>query len=107
MRTASQTSAKIHTWRRLSRPAGISRPAVRGLRASSSASISRLTAMPKLRAATMATVIQNMRQKPGTSHLGEEGGRVGERQGEDRMLELDQIDEPAGVDEQRHGSASA
>jgi hypothetical protein len=26
-----------------------------------------LTAMPKLRAATMATVIQNIRQKPGTA----------------------------------------
>ncbi len=49
------------------RPAGSSRDAVRGLRASSSASISRLSPIASVRAPTIATVIQS--QSRGGRHL--------------------------------------
>jgi hypothetical protein len=49
----NSTTCTIDSW-----PLGISRPAVRGLRASSLASIKRLSAIASDRAPTIATVIQ-------------------------------------------------
>ncbi len=55
---ASETAQNRATWTTESWPLGISRPAVRGLRASSRASISRFSAIASDRAPTIATVIQ-------------------------------------------------
>ena len=63
--TASDASANAITCERLRRPAGSSRPAVRGLRASMAASTSRLTAIANERAPTMTTVIQPSTEIPG------------------------------------------
>ena len=64
-KTASDTSANAITCERLRRPAGSSRPAVRGLRASMAASTRRFTAIAKERAPTIATVIQPSAEMPG------------------------------------------
>ena len=56
--TASDTAQKTSTCVRDSSPAGSSRRAVRGLRASISASISRFSAIASERAPAIATVIQ-------------------------------------------------
>ena len=64
-KTSSEASANTITCERVSRPAGRSRPAVRGLRASMAASTRRLIAMANERAPTMATVIQPMFAMPG------------------------------------------
>ena len=63
--TASEPAAKTTTCRRLSSPAGISREAVRGLRASIPASISRFAAIANERAPAIATVIQSIPRRPG------------------------------------------
>jgi len=62
---ASETSANTTTCARLSSPAGSSRDAVRGLRASIAASIRRFAAIANERAPAIATVIQNIPRKPG------------------------------------------
>ena len=77
--TASDASVKAMTSPRPIAPLGSSRPAVRGLRASMPASISRLSAIAALRAATMATVIQNSVVPRGDAQLGQHGAGVGER----------------------------
>ena len=66
---------------RVSWPRGIARPEVRGFRASISASISRLAAIPKVRAPAMARVIHTKFAAPGTppSRGKESGRRTGER----------------------------
>ena len=64
-KTASDTTAKRITCERPSRPAGSSRPAVRGLRASIAASTRRLTAIANERAPTIATVIHTSTVSPG------------------------------------------
>ena len=56
-KTASDASEKAHACAGERRPLGSSRPAVRGFRASISASISRLSAIASERAPTIATVI--------------------------------------------------
>ena len=81
-----------------SSPAGISRRAVRGLRASIAASIRRFSAIARLRAPTIATVIQKQLAAPRAPARGEDRAGVGVRQREHRVLELDQAHEPAGVD---------
>ena len=55
--TASDAAANAPTWTGVRSPAGSSRRAVRGFRASIPASISRLSAIARLRAPTIATVI--------------------------------------------------
>src|ERR1022692_1909738 len=57
-KSPSDTAQNSATWTTDSWPLGSSRPAVRGLRASSRASISRLSAIASDRAPTIATVIQ-------------------------------------------------
>ncbi len=64
--TISEAAAKAITSSRDSSPAGISRRAVRGLRASIAASIRRLSAIARLRAPTIATVIQKTWRADGT-----------------------------------------
>ena len=63
--TASEASANAITCPRRRRPAGSSRPAVRGLRASIAASTRRLTAIANERAPNIATVIQPSAEIPG------------------------------------------
>ncbi len=65
-KTISDPAANAATFVRDSRPAGISRRAVRGLRASIAASIRRLSAIARLRAPTIATVIQKSWLAEGT-----------------------------------------
>ena len=96
--TISEPTAKATTFVRESRPAGISRRAVRGLRASIDG---------------VDQAVQRHRQAAGAGHRdgdpqhlprrghpaqGEDGAGVGVGQREHRVLELDQADEPAGVD---------
>src|SRR6266496_537237 len=57
-KSASEARQKTTTWARLSSPLGSSRPAVRGLRASIRASISRFRPIASERAPTIASVIQ-------------------------------------------------
>ncbi len=64
--TISDAAANTITLVRDSRPAGISRRAVRGLRASIVASISLFSAIARLRAPTMATVIHSSWRADGT-----------------------------------------
>ncbi len=64
-KTASETAQNARTCVRVSNPAGSSRRAVRGLRASISASIRRLSAIASDRAPAMATVIQTRFARPG------------------------------------------
>ncbi len=64
--TTSDPNANAATLARDSRPAGISRRAVRGLRASMEASISRLSAIARLRAPAIATVIHSTWLADGT-----------------------------------------
>ena len=80
---------------RESGPAGSSREAVRGLRASSSASISRLSPIASVRAPTIATVIQSQSRAGRDLADGEQHPDVRERQREDRVLELHQRREAA------------
>ena len=70
--TASSSTARLRaqnqpTWVTVRRPDGISRSAVRGLRASMSASISRFSAIARLRAPTIAIVIHPSTAPRGTS----------------------------------------
>ena len=65
--TISDATAKAITSVRESSPEGISRRAVRGLRASMAASISLFSAIARLRAPTIATVIQKTWLADGTS----------------------------------------
>ncbi len=58
-KSASDARQKTTTWAIESWPLGISRPAVRGLRASIPASIRRLSAIASERAPTIASVIQS------------------------------------------------
>ena len=58
-RAAAERATNAQTSRRVRRPDGSSRAAVRGLRASSSWSASRLKPMAALRAPTMATRIHS------------------------------------------------
>ena len=58
-KSASDATQKTTTWAIESWPLGISRPAVRGLRASIPASIRRLSAIASERAPTIASVIQS------------------------------------------------
>jgi hypothetical protein len=55
---APATSAPVHAVRTLTAPVTSSLPAVRGFRASTWRSITRLAAIAKVRAATMATVMR-------------------------------------------------
>ena len=71
-------------------PDGSSRPAVRGFAASMPASISRFSAIASERAPIIATVIQSRSWPEGTPSDREERADVGERQREDRVLELDE-----------------
>ena len=96
--TASDAAAKAATCTGVRRPAGSSRRAVRGLRASMPASIRRLSAIARLRAPTIATVIQPSVCGGGYLARGENRPGVGVRQGEDGVLELDERHEAAGVD---------
>ena len=64
--TISDPAANAITFVRDRRPAGISRRAVRGLRASMAASISRFRAIARLRAPTIATVIHHSWLADGT-----------------------------------------
>ncbi len=64
-KTPSDAPAKTTTCMRLSRPAGSSRVAVRGLRASIAASIRRFAAIANERAPAIATVIQIIPRRPG------------------------------------------
>jgi hypothetical protein len=66
-KTASEAIQNAVTCARESRPDGSSRAAVRGLRASISASISRFWAMARLRAPTMARVTHPSAAADGTS----------------------------------------
>ena len=77
-------------------PLGSSRPAVRGLRASIPASIRRLSAIASDRAPTIASVIQRRSCALGDAVDREERADVGERQREDRVLDLDEPREPRG-----------
>ena len=72
----------------VSRPPGSSRAAVRGLRASMPASISRLRPIASDRAPTIATVIQRRSCADGHAVDREQRADVGERQREDRVLDL-------------------
>ena len=65
--TARLTAQKPATCATVSRPEGISRAAVRGLRASMSASIRRLSAIARLRAPIIAIVIHHSTAARGTS----------------------------------------
>jgi hypothetical protein len=62
---AADSATNAHTSRRDRSPAGSSRPAVRGFRASSSWSARRLKPMAALRAPTMATRIQTTCRREG------------------------------------------
>ena len=70
--------------------------AVRGLRASIPASISRFSPMASERAPTIATVIQSEVVRARDAVDGEERADVGEREREDRVLELDERVETRG-----------
>ena len=65
--TTSEATQKPITCARDSSPAGISRAAVRGLRASMPASIRRFSAIARLRAPTIASVTQPSVAAAGTS----------------------------------------
>ena len=83
------------TCARESAPAGSSREAVRGFRASSSASISRFRPIASVRAPTIATVTQSQSRAGGSLADGEQHPDVRERQREDRVLELHERGEAA------------
>ena len=85
-------------------PHGSSRPAVRGLRASTPASISRLSAIASVRAPTIATVIQSRSRARGAPPDGEQRADVGERQREDGVLELDEPREAGAASAGRAGA---
>ena len=63
--SAKPAPASASISRRDINPKGIARPAVRGLRRSCSASISRLAAIAPVRAPAIATVIQKKVRQPG------------------------------------------
>ena len=87
-KTTSDATQKSATCARVSSPDGSSRDAVRGLRASSSASISRFSPIASDRAPTIATVIQSRSCARGNAVDGEQRADVGERQREQRVLDL-------------------
>ena len=66
-KTTRETAQKTATAGGESKPAGSSRPAVRGLRASRPASINRFSPMASERAPTIATVIQSRSCAEGTA----------------------------------------
>ena len=70
--------------------------AVRGFRASISASTSRFSPIASVRAPTIATVTQAIGPIPGQPSTREQRADVGERQREDRVLEPDEPREPDG-----------
>ena len=79
-------------------PRGSSRLAVRGLRASIPASIRRFSAIASERAPTIATVIQTRSCRARHPVDREKRADVGERQREDRVLDLDERREARRVD---------
>ena len=82
------------TWPRESAPDGSSRAAVRGLRASTSASTSRLTDIASVRAPTIATVTQTMSARPGHASTARNAPTYANGQREDRVLDPDERREP-------------
>ena len=82
---------------------------MRGLRASMSASTRRLKAMAAERAPTIATTIQSsFRQRSGGAEAAfakrQQRAGQGERQGEDRVLELDHVERQAEAVPEHRGS---